>query len=202
MTDLMVKEEFIPSTEIIKDIIHENIGRPLELRDLEKWSIDGTNFVSSFDAQTQEIECIILAKRYEKRYYSDKETLNTPPDCYSHDMKQGIGNPGMLCEECPHNVFVDKKGKECRDRAEIVFIKKGDMIPSKINIPTKSISELKTYLLKLTAKGKFFKDMVTKMTLKRDKNPEGKTYSIVQFEAIGRIEGHSDALKSLTISDI
>lgn len=205
MSNIVKVDDFIPMISMIEEVVTENIGRPLELNDLERWIVPGgggTSFQSSYDGETKEIECIIMAKREEKRFYADKELDGKRPDCYSLDMKQGIGNPGMLCSECPHNQFIDSSGKDCKDRMEIVFLKKGDMIPSRISLPTMSIKPFKTYLLSLTSKGKLYKNVVTKMSLVKDKNSSNVSYSKLKFEAIGMIEGHAEAMAHLAISDI
>ena len=202
MGEMIVMEEYLPSIDVLNEVVMENIGRALELSDLEKWVIDKGTFTSNFDASAEEIECIIIAKRYERRYYENSESLDTPPDCYSYDLISGHGNPGIHCSECPNNVFVSNKGKDCKDRAEVIFLKKGDMIPSRINLPTMSVSILKKYLLSLTAKGKLFKNVVTKMSLTKEKNASGKSYSKLKLEAIGELAGHHEILKQLKVSDI
>jgi len=193
----------LPDASVIHEVISENIGRALELSDLERWNIPsggGLSFQSSYDTEAKELKCIILAKREEKRYYADKDTSDAPPDCYSLDRKQGIGNPGILCEECEHNMFINGQGKECKDRVEVVFIKDGDLIPSRMSLPTMSIKPFKTYLLSLTSKGKLFRNVITSITITKEKNKAGTAYSRAKFTYLGDMSCDKEVINALMVS--
>lgn len=195
--------EFLPAIDVVKEVIKENIGRKLELKDLEKWKVPsggGLSFQSSYDSEAKEIECIIMDKQKMKVMYEIDDTENHVPVCQSEDATVGEGVPGGECKFCIYNKFIDGKAKACKDRYMVIFLKKGDLIPSCISIPAMSIKPFEEFLIKLTLKGKLYKDQIVKMTLKKEKNKKNDTYSVMQFEHIESITGHREVLEVLRLA--
>jgi hypothetical protein len=143
-------------------------------------------------------EGIIVAWKDQKAFW--KQSLNEsgarrgPPDCYSPDMKKGIGDPGVPCAGCKFNVFGSAKGgqgrgKACKDTRQIFFMRSESVLPELLIIPPTSLAGVKSYMMKLAARAIPFWNCVTRFKLVKDKNAEGTEYSKVELQFVAALDG-------------
>jgi len=195
--DLMV----LPDANYVEEIIKENMGGQIDLDDIEKWTVPsgkGSSFQSSFDEETKELVGVILGSRNEKKYYPTKE--DKQPSCSSIDAIHGIGSPGGDCKDCPHNAYIEKgKPKDCKDSVTLFFLRSKDMIPCKISIPSMSIQALKQFKMKLTVRGKLYKNRVVKLSLQKAESKKGDAYSKVMFSDLEELKDDGGVIKLLTV---
>lgn len=113
---------------------------------------------------------------------------NNAPDCGSYDGITGVGNPGGVCATCPLNQFGsgENGGKACKNKRRIYVLRKGELIPILLVLPTGSMKEFSVYIKRLLAKGKKSNSVVTKFSLKKVSNASGIVYSQAQF-AVERV---------------
>lgn len=117
---------------------------------------------------------------------------NNPPDCSSFDGKVGISAlDGEIrqCASCPFNQFGSDpnggKGKACKNMHRIYVLMSGQVIPMLLILPPSSIAAWRSYLgKKIVIKGKRPWMVLTKITLKKEKNEGGITYSQAVFSKV------------------
>lgn len=130
---------------------------------------------------------------WEGSYSGGKET----PACMSVNGKIGINTrtgETRECADCPFNQFgsaVDEqgrptRGKACKNTHVLYIMQEGALMPVRMNVPATSIKVWKEYLAKrLLLRGKKPSNVVTKISLKKDKNTDGIVYSQCVFTKVG-----------------
>lgn len=147
---------------------------------------------------TTEIEGVILYHHPINSYWPDKYNGgNEPPQCSSFDGKTGIDiSTGEVkqCSECPHNMYGSEgQGKACKNIHRCYILREGNPVPLLLALPPTSLSFLRNYIAKkLLFKGLRSYEVVTKITLKAEKNSSGIKYSRAAFSLVGTL---SDAQK-------
>lgn len=126
---------------------------------------------------------------------------NDKPDCSSLDGHQGVNrDTGLICDcaTCPMNQFgSDGEGKACKNTHRVYILTEGNPVPIILTLPPTSLSPLRDYIGKrVLLKGKRSYEVVTKITLKKDKSSGGITYSKAVFELLGLVP--NDQLESIT----
>ena len=120
---------------------------------------------------------------------------NNSPDCASLDGKQGVVRETgecRACDKCKYNQFgsaENGKGKACKNIHRLYILREGDPVPLILALPPTSLKALKDYLGKtvlLKAKRRSY-EVVTKITLKKDKNENNITYSKAVFALAGTL---------------
>ena len=134
----------------------------------------------------KEFTGVIVHQHPVRMYYREKYNgSSNPPDCGSFDGIVGIGNPGGNCKTCPFNQYGsavdDGKGKACKDRRRIYILKKDEMFPLLLSLPTGSLKSLTTYITRLLSKGLRTNLVVTKFLLKKAFNANNIAYSQAVF---------------------
>lgn len=140
-----------------------------------------------------------------------------PPDCSSFDGKSAIdATSGELrqCASCPLNQFgSDPKGgngKACKNMHRIYILLSGQPIPMLLILPPTSLAAWRNYLgKKIVARGKRPWMVMTKITLKREKNANGIAYSQAVFTKVAEltpaecaaIKPMAETFRALTRSD-
>ncbi len=120
-------------------------------------------------------------------HYKEKfDGSSNPPDCASVDGKFGMDSDGEVieCSSCPNSKFGsadDKKGKACKQKRRIFVLREGEILPLILTLPTGSLQEFSTYIMRLLNKGKKSNTVVTKFSLKKAQNKNGITYSQAIF---------------------
>lgn len=149
----------------------------------------------------KELTGIIVAKRDVRSYYATKYTGgNEPPECYSLDCVNGVGEPGGNCETCPFSQWGTAKddegnftdGQACKQRLMLLFIQKNSTLPMVINVPASSLKTMTPYFVRLGGAGLPFWCVVTNLTLVKDKTAAGIPYSQVQPEYVRTLDKETE----------
>lgn len=143
---------------------------------------------------------------------------NNPPDCASFDGHTGLDTTsGELrqCASCPYNQFgSDPKGgngKACKNMHRIYILLSGQPIPMLLTLPPTSLAAWRNYIgKKIVVRGKRPWMVMTKITLKKEKNASGISYSQAVFAKVAdltpaecaTIKPMSEAFKALTRSEV
>jgi hypothetical protein len=168
-------------------------GEALSARDLERvrlpagggtsWELDTLNGTQPFKT----IRCVVIAQRQVRVYW--KESFESSggkkqPDCFSDDVIQGIGDPGIECALCPNSQFGTGKGNSqaCQLKRMLFFVREDQLIPSYLALPPTSQALGKAYLLKLASMRLMPWDVVTEIGLERAQSEAGIAYSRVTFQ--------------------
>jgi hypothetical protein len=141
----------------------------------------------------KEIKGVIVDQYPVNAYWQDKfNGESNPPDCASLDGKVGIDGNGhtITCATCPLNQYGsgvnDKgeptKGKACKNMHRLYILRERDAFPILLTLPPTSKKPFGGFMAKrLLGKGLRSCQVVTKVTLKKDKNGDGIEYSQAQF---------------------
>ena len=108
------------------------------------------------------------------------------PDCSSVDGKKGImRETGEIldCSTCPYNQFgSDGRGKACKNMHRLYILQEGNPVPIVLALPPSSLKSLRDYIgKKIILKGYRCFQVITKITLKKEKNADDITYSRAVF---------------------
>ena len=149
---------------------------------------------------------------------SEYDGSNNKPDCSSFDGKTAIdAKSGEVksCATCPFNQFSSDtrggKGKACKNMHRIYILLGGQPIPMLLTLPPTSISAWRNYLgKKIVVKGKRPYMVLTKVTLKKEKNANGIAYSESVFSKVAdlspaevaTIKPMVDGFKAMTRSTV
>ena len=139
---------------------------------------------------TKYIEGVILYNHDTCAYWPEGSEYddNVTPLCSSVDGKTGYGAPGGICATCALNQYgsVEKgKGKACKNMHRIYILLGGQAIPTLLVLPPSSIAAWRNYIgKKIVVKGKRPYMVLTKVTLKKEKNEGGIAYSQAVFTKV------------------
>lgn len=159
-----------------------------------RWTIESAAGCESVEA----LEGVILHTTRRRAYWSNPNPTQAPPDCSSVDMITGHGNPGGLCENCPHNEFGSAKdgngrGKACKETRLLFILRKGDVLPVVIAAPPASLKDMKKYLIDLSQIGLPYFGAVTQLTLSPEKNSDGIAFAKIKPKMVGKLDEASRA---------
>lgn len=136
----------------------------------------------------------ILLYHHPLNFYWKRELSSgsEPPDCISYDGITGVNRlMGEVrdCKTCAYNQFGSKdRGKACKNMQRLYFLRETSPVPVILTLPPTSLKHLRDYLAKqVLLKGLRSHEVVTKITLKREKNAEGTAYSRVAFTLLGKL---------------
>lgn len=178
----------------ISELLEENLGdEELKPEDLTRITVPaggGTIFeipTVDGDLEAKEIEVIILkvtpVRLFWRSAYGEGE--QTPPDCKSCDLINGVGAPGGKCADCPMNEFrsaQNGEGKACSERRNLFVLPANALLPYNMSCPTKSIDNLKKYQQELIRAGKTMARTTTLISLEKDTSKGGIKYSKLYFK--------------------
>lgn len=140
-----------------------------------------------------EITGVILDHHPLNAYWLDKFAGgNQPPDCSSINGKQGVNREtGEIkdCATCPYNQFgSDGKGKACKNLHRLFILRESNPVPLMLSLPPTSLKYMRDYIAKrVLFKGLRSWQVVTRITLKKEKSAAGITYSHAVFALAGRL---------------
>ena len=117
---------------------------------------------------------------------------NEQPDCSSIDGKTGVDREtGEIksCAECPYNQFgSDGQGKACKNVHRVYLLREGNPIPVILSLPPTSLKSLRDYIGKrVLVRGLRSYQVITKITLKKEKNAAGIAYSRAVFTMVDKL---------------
>lgn len=142
----------------------------------------------------KELVGIVIDHHPVNAYWESKyDGQNTPPSCSSLDGKTGINTEtGEVhnCLNCPFNEFgSDGEGKACKNMHRLYILPENSPLPYILTLPPTSIKAWKNYLGKrIVIKGLRPHHVITKVTLKKETNKSGISYSSAQFAVVGKID--------------
>lgn len=143
----------------------------------------------------KELECVIVYVQSTMEHYTEKYDGNTtPPRCANY----GGGDYGVeiatgevkRCDACPYFQFgsaVNDKGestdaKACKESRRLFILFQGQAIPYMLKLPVTSIKAYKEYNTAVKGTKRLIHDYITKITLDKDKNAGGISYSKAKFQ--------------------
>lgn len=136
----------------------------------------------------REIVGTIVGRQAKNGYWASAfgQSEDAHPDCYSPDGKTGFDRMTgecLSCANCPRNQFkADGSGKDCKNMQDLYILPEGEMLPLRIVVPPTSIANLRDYLAKrVIAKRKKSFEVVTKVTLSKEKSRQNIAYSQIKF---------------------
>ncbi len=204
-TELMKLDNFAAlqmSATDLKEVLQENLGgQQLSAFELDRVKIPsggGTvwevpTLEGNEDAKS--IEGVVIYFKDQNGYWKENyDGQNNPPDCASTDGRIGIGVPGGECAKCPLNQWgsgKDGKGKACKNMRTLFIIREGDVLPLVLTLPPTSLKEARKYFLRLASKAVPYYGVVTEITLEKDKNEGGITYSKAKLTLKSRLDAET-----------
>lgn len=112
---------------------------------------------------------------------------NTTPLCSSVDGKQGIGEPGGLCETCALNKFgtaADGKSKACKNMRVLYLQRDGDIMPVQLTLPPTSLKPWREFANSVfLMRGRGTCGSVVQIGLKKANNGSND-YSVATFRRV------------------
>lgn len=146
------------------------------------------------DAETaQELIGVILDHGPVNAYWANKFAGgNEQPDCSSFDGKQGVDRiTGEIkdCATCPYNKFgSDNAGKACKNVHRVYILREDNPVPLILSLPPTSLKYMRDYIGKrVILKGFRCWQVLTKITLKKEKSKDGITYSRAAFAFVDKL---------------
>jgi len=141
--------------------------------------------------KSEEITGILVFWKDVRAYWeAEYDGSSNPPDCYSDDMKIGVGEPGGKCSECPFAEFgsADKgEGQACKQIRILFMIRKDDILPLTIPAPPTSVGPIKKYFMRLASKGIPYYSIITKLSLEKATNANGIKYSKIKPDFVEKL---------------
>lgn len=136
--------------------------------------------------EVKELEAVIVKATPARFYWKDPfgaSGVGSPPDCYSDDLINGHGEPGGLCVDCPMNQFPEggKEAKPCTEKRNIFILPADSLLPYNLSCPVQSIKNFKKYRIDLTRRGLTVTSITTLISLQKEKNNNGITYTQMIF---------------------
>lgn len=127
---------------------------------------------------------------------------NEQPDCSSYDGKTGIDRETGECKNCatcPYNQFGSDHdggtGKACKNIHRVYILREGNPVPIILALPPTSLKGMRDYIGKrILLKGMRCYDAITKITLKKEKNASGISYSKAVFTFLGKLAPEQSAV--------
>lgn len=141
------------------------------------------------------IEGVIVHHSDARAYWTqsfEESGGGTPPDCASKDGVFGTGEPGGECATCPLAQFGsadgDSDAQACKQMKVLYIMRPDSILPMAVALPPTSLKAARKYLLRLASRGIRPHQVLTKISLEKDKSASGISYSKASFEMAGMIE--------------
>jgi len=217
--------ELVPFSEDIKDIIAEEMDGlgtiPFDIIKIPaggglSFELPGES-EDTPTAATELVGIIVDHHPVNALWMNEYDGSNNQPDCSSFDGKTGIDGNGEVkqCANCPYNQFGSArnggKGKACKNMHRIYILMNGQVIPMLLILPPSSIASWRNYIgKKIVVKGKRPWMVLTKVTLKKEKNENGIAYSQAVFTKVAdltpaecaAVKPMADGFKAMTRSTV
>lgn len=199
-TAVAVADNFIvPSVGALDDWSEELDGFKLNFDRVKIPSGGGNQFEIVRDGEDSEFAAelvgVIVDQHPANAYWRDEFTgEGNQPDCSSLDGKVGVGDPGGNCRACPlggDNAFgsaANGAGKACKNMRRVYLLQEGETFPLLLTLPPTSAPALGSFLGKrLMPRGIKRHEAIVKITLNREKNKAGITYSKASFSLVDQL---------------
>jgi|WetSurMetagenome_2_1015567.scaffolds.fasta_scaffold03374_9 hypothetical protein len=153
---------------------------------------------------------IIIHHQDARAYWSkqiEEAGGNQPPDCSSTDGIRGVGAPGGECATCPLAQFgSDRKGRGqgCKAAKIIYMAVPENILPISVVMAPTSIKPMRQYLIRLAGRALRASQVVTSISLEKQKNSDGITYAravpvmkeVLAPETASKVAQYAEAFKS------
>ena len=152
-------------------------------------TLDGTE-----DSRT--IDGVIIYWRDGRSFWRvpfDESGGGSPPDCFSLNGINGIGDPGGACISCPFGQF----GGACRETRQLFVMRPTDLLPIVVSVPRSSLKSLRRYFLALASKNLPHHGVVTRLTLVTAQSSSGIPYPQIAPQKIGDLNSEQRARMAL-----
>lgn len=145
----------------------------------------------------KELEGVIIMSHKSNGYWPNAfGGENSAPDCYSNDGVTGVvAKTGECrnCETCPYNAYGSAvgqngtagRGKACKNMRRLYIMRRGDIFPMVMTLPPTALGAYDKYRTKIMMARKKMMGVMTKFTLKTEKNADGIKYSVPIFDVLG-----------------
>lgn len=146
-----------------------------------------------------ELVGVILYHNPVNAYWEEKYSGgNEQPDCSSYDGKSGtVRETGEIrsCETCPYNKFgSDGAGKACKNAHRVYILREGNPVPLILSLPPTSLKYMRDYIGKrVLLRGFRCWQVLTRITLKKEKSREGIPYSRAAFAFVDKLTPEQEA---------
>lgn len=140
-----------------------------------------------------ELVGVILDHNPVNAYWAEKFSGgNEQPDCSSYDGKQGIlreAGEARSCDSCPYNRFGSAgAGKACKNVHRLYILRENNPVPLLLSLPPTSLKYMRDYIGKrVLLKGLRCWQVLTKITLKKEKSRDGIQYSRAAFTFLDKL---------------
>jgi hypothetical protein len=180
------------------EVVRENVGQitPFDFTRIKIPAGGGLAFnaptIDDADATTKEFTGIIIHQHDARGFWPIPfdESPGQPPQCTSNDGRNGHGDPGGPCFDCPNAQFgSDKKerGQACNAMKIVYMLPAGQALPVRFVLPATSIKTTRQYLMRLASASLSYFEVVTAVTLETASNAEGLKYSRAKFNMVERL---------------
>lgn len=131
------------------------------------------------------IDGIVLMHRTQRAYWATEFSGgNTPPDCASKDLINGMGNPGGLCATCPYSQWEsDPKGsggQACKIAGSLFVMRPSELLPVVVPVPVASVAPLKKFMLSLASNELLYSNVILSIGLEQTQNKKGIKFSKIK----------------------
>lgn len=156
------------------------------------WTIPGVQG----EIESKHLDGVIVAWKEPRAYWKDRYTGGkVPPDCKSDDSVIGVGKPGGECSLCRYAKFgsaVNEKGQPtdgqaCKQVRLMAILQRDDLVPVLLAAPPSSLAELGKYFMRLSRSATPYYGVVTRFTLRKDRNKAGTEYSAIEATALEKL---------------
>lgn len=139
-----------------------------------------------------ELVGVILDHNPINAYWASEYTGgNEQPDCSSYDGKKGLDRvTGEIknCETCPYNRYDTDGRKACKNIHRVFILREGNPVPLILSLPPTSLRYMRDYIGKrVLLKGFRSWQVLTRITLKKEKSKSGITYSRAAFAFVDKL---------------
>jgi len=220
---LVIKDYGVPSTASREALLEEFDGLPMSIERIKIPSAGGVAFEVPGENpddpdMVKVLEAVIVDKYPVNSYFAKEYTgEKVPPDCSSTDGKLGYAPPESVvdwaggsnhCATCHLNQFGSdpKGGKACANKYRLYLLFSGDMFPKLLTLPAGSLKAYGDYARRIVGKGYLAHQVLTKITLKKERSNGGIEYSQAQFAMAGvlspeeqaKIAEYASSIKAMT----
>lgn len=204
------EHEIIPSPEALQDAVAglAELGDRLRISDLGNVSIAGGG-AGTFKVRepgqdeaeggVKTVEGVVIAHHPVNIRWAhpfSERADDERPACRSTDGVTGINaetGEAIACETCPYNQFgADGQRKECANKRQLYILRQGELFPVLMSLPPSALRAWRDYTVSCLIKsGVPVHRVVTRLTLKNQKNAQKIEYSVPVFTAAGRLSPQS-----------
>ena len=143
------------------------------------------------DDSSPELTGVVVAFQRTRAYWENPDPTGEPPVCRSHDAKIGIGTPGGPCASCPLAQYGSSpKGdnaQACKEREVWFMLREGSFLPLVLTLPATSLKGAKRYRINLASGAIRLSDVVTAVTLRKERGPSGD-YGIAEPRVAAKLD--------------